>query len=73
MVYKETLRRKGLFSLQIKRLRIDLTAVFNAFIHSYKDRARLFSKMHSRIRGNSQTATREILIRYKENPHTHSQ
>lgn len=71
-MYKEKLRRKGLFSLQI-RLRIDLTAVFNSLMHGYKDRARLFSKVHSRrTRGNSQTATRKILIRYKTHTHIHS-
>lgn len=72
-MYKEKLRRKGLFSLQI-RLRIDLTAVFNSLMHGYKDRARLFSKVHSRrTRGNSENATREILIRYKKHAHIHSE
>ena len=74
MMYKEKLRRKGLFSLQIRRLRIDPTTVFNSLMHCYKDRARLFSKVHSRrTRGNSQTAPREILIRYKTHTHLHSE
>jgi len=48
MMHKEKLMRKGLFSLQIRKLRIDLTTVFNSLMHGYKDRARLFSEVHSR-------------------------
>lgn len=63
-VYKEQLKRQRLFSRQMRRLGMDLTAVFNYLMHGYKDRVKFFPNEHSkRTRCNSPTARREVLIR----------